>query len=81
MNESDLANYPFKISLPLKDKKEVIYEVNKQRKFEKIHTSLQSKILRNIEASTFLMDFNKHENNKEIIFKQKNGNLQTQITQ
>lgn len=35
-NESDLANFPFKLSLQLKDKKQVIHEVNKQRKYEKI---------------------------------------------
>jgi hypothetical protein len=69
LSESELTNYPFKLSMPLKDKKEVIHEVNKQRKYEKIHTSLQSKILRNIEASTFLMDFNKHEDDKDITFK------------
>jgi len=35
-NELDLAKYPFNLSLQLKDKKEVIHEVNKQRKYEKI---------------------------------------------
>jgi hypothetical protein len=75
LSESDLAKYPFKLSLQLKDKKEVIHEVNKQRKYEKIQTFLPSKILRNIEASTFLMDFNKHEDDKVIISKRKNANL------
>ena len=75
LNESDLSKYPFKLSLQLKDKKEVIQEVNKQRKYEKIQTSLPSKVLRNIEASTFLMDFNKQDD--EIITHRKNPNLQT----
>ena len=75
LNESDLSKYPFKLSLQLKDKKEVIQEVNKQRKYEKIQTSLPSKVLRNIEASTFLMDFNKQDD--DIIPHRKNPNLQT----
>ena len=75
LNESDLSKYPFKLSLQLKDKKEVIQEVNKQRKYEKIQTSVPSKVLRNIEASTFLMDFNKQDD--DIIPHRKNANLQT----
>ena len=75
LNESDLSKYPFKLSLQLKDKKEVIQEVNKQRKYEKIQTSVPSKVLRNIEASTFLMDFNKQDD--DIIPHRKNPNLQT----
>jgi hypothetical protein len=75
LNESDLSKYPFKLSLQLKDKKEVIQEVNKQRKYEKIRTSVPSKVLRNIEASTFLMDFNKQDD--DIIPHRKNANLQT----
>ncbi len=74
LNESDLSKYPFKLSLQLKDKKEVIQEVNKQRKYEKIQTSVPSKVLRNIEASTFLMDFNKQDD--DIIPHRKNANLQ-----